>query len=93
MTPPAKKWRALLKRAKIEGFRFHDIRRSVGSWAAIQGASLPTIGRALGHRSVSSTAIYARLSLDPVREAMQRANAAMTTAGEAKVSGKVLTIK
>ena len=92
MTPPFKKWRALLKRAKIEGLVFHDVRRSVGSWSAIQGASLPVIGRVLGHRSVSSTAIYARLSLDPVREAMQRATAAMMLAGEVKESADVVKI-
>ena len=30
------------------------------------------IGRTLAHKNVSTTAIYARLNLDPVREAMQK---------------------
>ena len=47
--------------------RIHDLRRTLGSWLAGAGFSLPMIGRALGHQSPSSTAIYARLDLDPVR--------------------------
>ena len=57
--------------------RIHDIRRTLGSYQAITGASLPIIGKTLGHKSHQSTAVYARLHSDPVREAMEKANAAM----------------
>ena len=70
-------WPALLDRAKLKDFRVHDLRRTLGSWMAGSGASLPVIGKALGHQSLGATAIYARLQLDPVREAMQRATQAM----------------
>lgn len=78
----AKQWQALLNDAGIEDLRMHDLRRSLGSWAAIQGASLPVIGAALGHKSQDSTRIYARLTVDPVREAMERASSAIVAAGK-----------
>ncbi len=92
MTPPSKKWLALIKRAKIENLRAHDLRRSMGSYQAILGASLLVIGRSLGHRSTSATAIYARLSSDPVRASMEKAVAAMRTAGEVKPQADVTRI-
>jgi len=52
--------------------RFHDLRRTVGSWLAGSGESLQLIGKVLNHRDVSTTAIYARLNLDPVRQALER---------------------
>lgn len=57
--------------------RIHDIRRTLGSYQAITGASLPIIGKTLGHRNSQSTAIYARLNLDPVRDSMSKAVGAM----------------
>ena len=57
--------------------RLHDIRRTMGSYQAITGASLPIIGKTLGHRNSQSTAIYARLNLDPVRASMNTAADAM----------------
>lgn len=53
--------------------RLHDIRRTLGSYQAITGASLPIIGKSLGHKSQLSTAIYARLNLDPVRASISKA--------------------
>jgi integrase len=61
----------------------HDLRRTHGSWMAIQGTSLPIIGKALGHTSTAATQIYARLHLDPVRAAMESANRAIGEAMQA----------
>jgi integrase len=47
------------------------LRRTLGSWLAAQGYSLPLIGRALNHTSLSATQIYARLDLAPVRHALE----------------------
>lgn len=58
--------------ARIKDLRIHDLRRTLGSWQAATGASLPMIGRTFAHKNVSTTAIYARLNLDPVRESMQK---------------------
>ena len=77
LTPPKRKWAAFVKAAGLSGLRLHDLRRTMGSWAAMTGASLPIIGKALGHRSGEATAVYARLQSDPVRAAMETAVAAM----------------
>ncbi|GAB0057356.1 Tyrosine recombinase XerC [Candidatus Magnetaquicoccaceae bacterium FCR-1] len=74
---PRKAWERILKRAQIDDARIHDLRRTMGSHQAITGASLPVIGKSLGHASQQATAIYARLSLDPVRIAMEKATESM----------------
>ena len=71
-TTPTHAWETLLKRAKLEDLRIHDLRRSMGSWMTIGGTSLPIVGKALGHKTSQATSIYARLNLDPVREAMEK---------------------
>lgn len=92
MTPPKKRWRALLKRAEVKNLRVHDLRRTLGSWQAISGASLAIIGRSLGHKSADATLVYARLSLDPVRASVATATTAMLQAAGVKKRGKVLKV-
>ena len=71
-------------RARMRDLRIHDLRRTLGSWQAASGSSLPIIGRSLGHKQTQTTAIYARLSLDPVRESVERAATAMLGTAENK---------
>lgn len=87
VTEPKKAWATLLERAGLKNLRVHDLRRSLGSWAAIAGGSLLHIGKALGHRSPQSTAIYARLSDAPVRETVGKAVEAMIAAAGKKKEG------
>jgi len=77
LAEPKSAWDRLLNRAGLKDLRIHDLRRSFGSWAAMTGASALIIGKALGHLDPSSTAIYARLNLDPVRAAVDAATGAM----------------
>lgn len=79
---PKKGWKRILERAGIEDLRIHDLRRTLGSWQAKLGASLPIIGKSLNHKSHASTLIYARLDLDPVRDSVNRATSAMLSAAE-----------
>ena len=65
-------WDRIRVKAGIHDVRFHDLRRTVGSWLAGSGESLHLIGKVLNHRDVSTTAIYARLNLNPVRQALER---------------------
>ena len=65
-------WDRIRVKAEIRDVRFHDLRRTVGSWLAGSGESLQLIGKVLNHRDVSTTAIYARLNLTPVRQALER---------------------
>jgi integrase len=93
LTPPKKRWQALLKRAGMADFRIHDLRRSLGSWQAISGASLAIIGKSLGHKSADATLIYARLSMDPVRASVNTATTAMLQAAGVKKTAQVKRIR
>ena len=75
-----KPWNAVREAADLPKLRMHDLRRSLGSWMAAGGASLPVIGKTLGHRNQATTAVYARLNIDPVRAAVDSAVAAMMLA-------------
>jgi integrase len=75
-------WARLLRNAGITGLRKHDLRRTLGSWEAAAGVSLPVIGKTLGHRSSDATEVYARLHLDPVRDAIRQATGALLAAGK-----------
>ncbi len=70
---PTKAWYSLLKKAQLKNVRLHDLRRTLGSYMASDGASLHIIGKALGHKNQKTTEVYARLSLEPVRNYMQKA--------------------
>jgi len=93
ITPPKKRWQNLLQRCGIKNLRIHDLRRSLGSWQAITGASLVIIGKSLGHKSADATMIYARLNVDPVRASVGAATAAMLEAAGVKNSADVLPMK
>ena len=88
LVEPKWAWGRLLKRAGIENLRIHDLRRTLGSWQAAQGSSLPIIGKSLGHARPESTAIYARLNLDSVRASVNAATAAIGKAGTAEPENK-----
>lgn len=67
--------------AGFADLRLHDLRRTLGSWQAATGASLPVIGKSLGHKSLQATQVYAVLNLDPIRVAVNTAGDAMLRAG------------
>jgi len=67
-----RQWRRIRKEAGLEDVRLHDLRRTVGSWLATSGASLPLIGKVLNHADASTTAIYARLAEDAARSALDQ---------------------
>jgi integrase len=66
-----KNWRAARKAAGLEDVRLHDLRRTVGSFLATAGESLPTIGKILNHSNASTTSIYARLAEDVGRKPLE----------------------
>lgn len=77
-------WGKLLVRAKVTDLRIHDLRRTLGSWQAIQGSSLTVVGASLGHKSLSATQVYSQLTLDPVRASVTQATRAMIAASKKK---------
>ena len=75
-------WDRIRVKAGMQDVRFHDLRRTLGSWLAGSGESLHLIGKVLNHRDPSTTAIYAQLNLDPVRQALERNAMKMLGAAE-----------
>jgi integrase len=53
---------AAVARAKIQNFRFHDLRHTFCSWLAIRGVPLTAIQKLAGHASIKMTLRYAHLS-------------------------------
>ncbi|MFN0194227.1 MAG: tyrosine-type recombinase/integrase [Aestuariivirga sp.] len=75
-----KTWLRLCKVARLRDVRIHDLRHSFASIGVSGGASLPMIGKLLGHAKNSTTEKYSHLAADPVRavnEAMGNQIAAM----------------
>jgi integrase len=93
MVEPKGAWKKILQTAGLSDLRLHDLRRTLGSWQAASGSSLQVIGKSLNHKSVSATAIYARLDLDPVRESVERAAGAILTHAGAIETAKILPLK
>jgi integrase len=84
LSDPTRPWRELLKASGLKDLRPHDLRRTMGSWETATGANLQVVGKTLGHLDSTSTAVYARVNLAPVREAVDKAVAAMEVARDSK---------
>ena len=83
LSDPTKPIGKVFSAAGLEGVRLHDLRRTFGSWQAANGSSELLIGKSLGHRNTAATKVYARLTLDPVRQSVERATAAMRSVVQA----------
>ncbi len=56
-------WRVVIRNAKLENFKFHDLRHSFASYCVMNGSSLNEIADLLGHKSYQSvTKRYCHLS-------------------------------
>jgi integrase len=62
-------WQRVRARAGLKDVRIHDLRHTFASTAVAAGQGLPMIGRLLGHTQVQTTARYAHLAAEPVRNA------------------------
>jgi integrase len=60
-------WLAALRRAKIEDFRFHDLRHTCASWLVQRGRTLREVQEALGHRTLAMTVRYSHLAPEHLR--------------------------
>lgn len=67
-----KAWGKIRRSCKLTDVRIHDLRRTAASHMAMAGENLTTIQKMLDHSSLQATAIYARLDLNTLSQAMQR---------------------
>ena len=68
-------WCRVRERAGLADVRLHDLRHSFASRALALGESLPMIGKLLGHARIQTTARYAHLTEQSVRESAARISA------------------
>lgn len=90
LVDPRKAWRRVLAAASITDLHIHDLRRTQGSWQAAMGISLAIVGKTLGHVDLKSTQVYARLQLDPVKDAVGRTATALLKAGHFAMGSGVI---
>ena len=69
-----KSWATALKAAGIEEFRFHDLRHTTASYLAMDGASLLSISKVLGHQTTKMTERYSHLATSHIDEVVRSMN-------------------
>jgi integrase len=67
-------WEKAIERAKIENFRFHDLRHSTASYLAMNGASLLEIAEILGHKTLQMVKRYSHLSEGHTTAVLEKMN-------------------
>lgn len=64
-------FRDALKKAKIEKFRFHDLRHTFGTRMLRTTRNLKLVSRLMGHASIDTTVRYAHVLQDDMEEAVR----------------------
>ena len=67
-----KAWNTALSRAKIEDFRFHDLRHTAASYLAMEGATAPQIAEILGHKTLQMVKRYSHFNKEHIAEVLTR---------------------
>jgi integrase len=80
-----KAWAAICQKTGISDCTIHDLRHTYASVLASKGLSLHLIGALLGHTKTATTARYAHLSDDPLRQATETAGAIITGKPSAEI--------
>ena len=63
-------WKKALLVAKVEDFRWHDLRHSCASYLAMNGQPIRTIAEILGHKTLSMVQRYTHLNAEHLSEAI-----------------------
>lgn len=71
---PQRAWEAALRRARVDDFRFHDLRHSAASYLAMSGATLAEIAEVLGHRTLAMVKRYSHLTEAHTAGVVERMN-------------------
>lgn len=63
-------WNTVVADAKLENFRFKDLRHTFASWLVSDGVPLNTVRELMCHQDIKTTLIYAHLSPDHKADAV-----------------------
>ncbi len=80
----SKPWGFVRTKAGIADVRLHDLRHSFASAAINEGASLPMVGKLLGHTQPQTTARYAHLADQTITDLNDQVGSAIGNALPAK---------
>jgi integrase len=64
-------WEKALRKARITGFRFHDLRHTFASNLIIAGADLVTVKELFGHKTIAMTMRFAHLNQEHKKKAVE----------------------
>jgi integrase len=64
-------WWTALKKAKIESFRFHDLRHTFGSRLGMAGIDIRTIQELMGHKDIKMTMRYSHPTPEHKKKAVE----------------------
>ena len=85
-------WSSVQRTAEIKNARLHDLRHTYASHLVSAGMSLPIVGRLLGHTQPQTTARYAHLADDPLRQATNRF-ASILAGAQKRQSAEVIPLR
>jgi len=88
-------WWTALKKAKIEGFRFHDLRHTFGSRLGMKGYDIKTIAELMGHKDIKMTMRYSHPTPEHKKravESLDEVTTFFTTVDKNPDSHKVVSI-
>lgn len=69
-------WRRAIASTDIEDFRFHDNRHTAATRLMRSGANLKSVQKLLRHEDIATTTKYAHITMDDLRDAMEKASSA-----------------
>lgn len=70
----SRQWRAALRDARIDDFRWHDLRHTAASRLLRSVHNLKMVQELLGHQSIDQTARYAHITKSDLRRALEQAD-------------------
>lgn len=76
-----KTWARVCAKARLDDFRFHDLRHCAASYLAMNGASLAEIAEVLGHRTLAMVKRYSHITLPHSRKVVLAMNDRIFGAG------------
>lgn len=88
-----KSWPRIRDRAGLKGVRLHDLRHTVGSHAAASGMGLPMVGALLGHRSPTTTNLYAHFAETGIQQAANNVGGTISALLNGQPSAEIIPMR